>query len=333
MSRCQKSSPSCPQTQITLWTGRKSAKRTFEMISFDVCGLAGEAELMAHIEKLKTQTPQFVGCCRHRVRRRSRSAHLMPHAFDLRAAFNHGSLPSPQQTPTAPRLVSRTQCRTLLARFVFRPMPKFARDGMIYGTWIKLLPAFCILFQLQQQNSFRSPSMNAVLPDREAEHRLVELVVPGRPILKIRPEPKSWCFETVLARCADNQLADAMLDLRRRNAAFIGEHDKIVVVIDGRLGKENSGYLGDAVQGTRVLRPLQKHFGATRVIVASSHAGIIDSSFGPRSLPECDSVSPLRVDNNEPYWNSISSVANSAVLLSPTLGRLASPLNFGRRQL
>jgi len=38
---------------IALWTGRKPTKRTFEMICFYFCGLASEAELMAHIEKLK----------------------------------------------------------------------------------------------------------------------------------------------------------------------------------------------------------------------------------------------------------------------------------------
>ena len=42
---------------IALWTGRKPTKRTFEMICFYFCGLASEAELMAHIEKLKKQTP------------------------------------------------------------------------------------------------------------------------------------------------------------------------------------------------------------------------------------------------------------------------------------
>lgn len=42
---------------IALWTGRKPTKRTFEMVCFYFCGLAGEEELMAHIEKLKKQTP------------------------------------------------------------------------------------------------------------------------------------------------------------------------------------------------------------------------------------------------------------------------------------
>jgi hypothetical protein len=42
---------------IALWTGRKPTKRTFEMICFYFCGLASEEELMAHIEKLKKQTP------------------------------------------------------------------------------------------------------------------------------------------------------------------------------------------------------------------------------------------------------------------------------------
>jgi hypothetical protein len=39
---------------INLWTGRKPTKRTFEMISYYFTGLASEAELVAHLEKLKT---------------------------------------------------------------------------------------------------------------------------------------------------------------------------------------------------------------------------------------------------------------------------------------
>jgi hypothetical protein len=38
---------------INLWTGRKPTKRTFEMISYYFTGLATEAELVAHLEKLK----------------------------------------------------------------------------------------------------------------------------------------------------------------------------------------------------------------------------------------------------------------------------------------
>jgi len=38
---------------INLWTGRKPTKRTFEMISYYFMGLASEAELIAHLEKLK----------------------------------------------------------------------------------------------------------------------------------------------------------------------------------------------------------------------------------------------------------------------------------------
>lgn len=37
---------------ITLWTGKKPTKRTFEMLQFYFCGLATEAELLAHIEGL-----------------------------------------------------------------------------------------------------------------------------------------------------------------------------------------------------------------------------------------------------------------------------------------
>lgn len=38
---------------INRWTGRKPTKRTFEMISYYFMGLASEAELIAHLEKLK----------------------------------------------------------------------------------------------------------------------------------------------------------------------------------------------------------------------------------------------------------------------------------------
>ena len=38
---------------IKLWTGRKPTKRTFEMVSYFFTGLASEAELVAHLEKLK----------------------------------------------------------------------------------------------------------------------------------------------------------------------------------------------------------------------------------------------------------------------------------------
>jgi len=41
---------------ISLWTGKKPTLRTYEMICFYFIGLADEDELMAHIEKLKSQT-------------------------------------------------------------------------------------------------------------------------------------------------------------------------------------------------------------------------------------------------------------------------------------
>jgi hypothetical protein len=41
---------------IALWTGKKPTLRTYEMICFYFCGMADEDELMAHIEKLKSQT-------------------------------------------------------------------------------------------------------------------------------------------------------------------------------------------------------------------------------------------------------------------------------------
>jgi hypothetical protein len=39
---------------ISLWTGRKPTKRTFEMVCFYFSGMASEDELLAHIAKLKT---------------------------------------------------------------------------------------------------------------------------------------------------------------------------------------------------------------------------------------------------------------------------------------
>jgi hypothetical protein len=38
---------------LCLWTGRKPAKRTYEMVCYYFLGLATEAELLAHLEKLK----------------------------------------------------------------------------------------------------------------------------------------------------------------------------------------------------------------------------------------------------------------------------------------
>ena len=40
---------------ISLWTGKKPTLRTYEMICFYFTGLASEDELVAHIDKLKTQ--------------------------------------------------------------------------------------------------------------------------------------------------------------------------------------------------------------------------------------------------------------------------------------
>ncbi len=40
---------------ISLWTGCKPTKRTFEMICFWFSGLASEDELMAHLAKLQLQ--------------------------------------------------------------------------------------------------------------------------------------------------------------------------------------------------------------------------------------------------------------------------------------
>jgi hypothetical protein len=38
---------------LCLWTGRKPTKRTYEMVCYYFLGLASEAELLAHLEKLK----------------------------------------------------------------------------------------------------------------------------------------------------------------------------------------------------------------------------------------------------------------------------------------
>ncbi len=38
---------------VTLWTGRKPTKRTFEMLCFYFYGLASDEDLIRHIEKLK----------------------------------------------------------------------------------------------------------------------------------------------------------------------------------------------------------------------------------------------------------------------------------------
>ena len=38
---------------VTLWTGRKPTKRTYELICFYFLGWIGEDELVAHLEKLE----------------------------------------------------------------------------------------------------------------------------------------------------------------------------------------------------------------------------------------------------------------------------------------
>jgi hypothetical protein len=38
---------------ISLWTGRKPTKRTYEMICFYFCGWASEEELLTHLAKLQ----------------------------------------------------------------------------------------------------------------------------------------------------------------------------------------------------------------------------------------------------------------------------------------
>jgi IS4 transposase len=38
---------------VSLWTGRKPTKRTYEMLCFFFCGMADEDELIAHLNKLK----------------------------------------------------------------------------------------------------------------------------------------------------------------------------------------------------------------------------------------------------------------------------------------
>ena len=40
---------------LCLWTGRKPTKRTYEMVCYYFLGLASEAELLEHLEKLKQQ--------------------------------------------------------------------------------------------------------------------------------------------------------------------------------------------------------------------------------------------------------------------------------------
>ena len=40
---------------VSLWTGKKPTKRTFEMLCFYFCGMADEEELIAHLNKLKDQ--------------------------------------------------------------------------------------------------------------------------------------------------------------------------------------------------------------------------------------------------------------------------------------
>lgn len=45
---------------ISLWTGRKPTKRTYEMVCYYFCGLASEKELLAHLAKLKQRDEEKV---------------------------------------------------------------------------------------------------------------------------------------------------------------------------------------------------------------------------------------------------------------------------------
>jgi hypothetical protein len=38
---------------ITLWSGKKPTKRTFEMLCYHMIGMADDEELLNHLEKLK----------------------------------------------------------------------------------------------------------------------------------------------------------------------------------------------------------------------------------------------------------------------------------------
>jgi hypothetical protein len=42
---------------ISLWTGRKPSKRTYEMICYYFIGWADEDELLEHIQKLQRHNP------------------------------------------------------------------------------------------------------------------------------------------------------------------------------------------------------------------------------------------------------------------------------------
>ena len=43
---------------IALWTGRKPTVRTYEMFTYHLTGLAEEDELLAHIDRLASQSAQ-----------------------------------------------------------------------------------------------------------------------------------------------------------------------------------------------------------------------------------------------------------------------------------
>ena len=43
---------------VTLWTGRKPTKRTFELLCFYLMGLVSDQELVKHLERLKQAGPQ-----------------------------------------------------------------------------------------------------------------------------------------------------------------------------------------------------------------------------------------------------------------------------------
>lgn len=75
-------------------------------------------------------------------------------------------------------------------------------------------------------------------------------------------------------------LSGSKKDFKDKNTAVLGTSDVVSVVLDGRTDIFNQGYLGDVVEATRIIGPLQKAGKSVRVI--TSHTDIFEGAVGTK---------------------------------------------------
>ncbi len=156
-------------------------------------------------------------------------------------------------------------------------------------------------------------------------HRLATATNESATVFLLRPPDQPIDARSLLARCVglDSSLSAAFTDLRECNAQALRASPNTIVVIEGRHRHKKFGYLGDAVQSSCTIQPLQQHLGSDRVSVFSSNPDLIDGF----PLPDCPNVTPQSFAGNDRYWQSISGYAGLRPVLIPTLARFASVLH------